>query len=109
MPQTFSPHRATIAAMRAAGKSIQEIVEATGLSLRRVRMLMTLMDGGKYKPKADRNWKRCNCAGCGLEMLGISHSHHVLRLRADARAKLPPLTAGYHNDRPYCAACIRQR
>lgn len=53
--------------------------------------------------------KLCNCAKCGLEMLGASMSGYFAAL-PDGQMKndLPPMVAGRIADRPYCDACIAQ-
>lgn len=46
-----------------------------------------------------------NCSGCSVRLLGLSEADYVGGLTVAKRAKLPPMCAGRHQDRPYCAVC----
>ena len=59
--------------------------------------------------------KLCNCARCGLEMLGLSEREWWKGLSSYNRKRYPPLMAGYiqtelatnlWHSRPYCQDCL---
>jgi len=51
----------------------------------------------------------CNCASCGVEMLGSCEREWALSLPLAERANWPQLVAGRIRDRPYCMGCYRVR
>lgn len=53
--------------------------------------------------------RMCNCASCGVEMLGSCEREWALSLPLAERANWPQLVAGRIRDRPYCMGCYRVR
>lgn len=52
--------------------------------------------------------KLCNCAACGIVLLGASQRDEYEATPESARESLPELVAGRIRQRPYCAACLEE-
>ena len=51
--------------------------------------------------------RMCNCASCGMELLGSVEREWALSLSPTERARFPQLVAGRIRERPYCMGCFR--
>ena len=60
--------------------------------------LLTLYQSGEAKT--------CNCAECGIELLGRCHMIHRALATDEDKAQLPQVVAGRIKNRPYCAKCL---
>ena len=48
----------------------------------------------------------CNCAGCGVLLLGRTEIETVASLNERELMRWPSIVAGRVKDRPYCAGCL---
>lgn len=50
--------------------------------------------------------RMCNCASCGVEMLGRCELGWYAAATERERKAMPPMTAGRVDGRPYCLRCL---
>lgn len=51
----------------------------------------------------------CNCAGCRAVLGGRTQTASVLAAVRDRDVIMPPVVAGFVNDRPYCRSCLNDQ